>query len=250
MKLRHRNHNGINRVRIARHNGLKRKPRLHRRYHWVFAGVWIGSMPTHTFHSDLPFIHRSHNRPRAGAQLTRLRKWIGVNGIDLINPEALHHALFDHDAPAANRLFRRLENQRDTSLKIARLTQIFRCTKQHRRVPVMAASVHLAVHFTGPLGPRLFLHRQRVHIRAQPRARPSTLTVDNGNNARLRDALMDLVYTKLAQPLDHKGRRLVTVQRQLWVHMNMPPPARHFFGKARNPIYHRHVLRLLSAQIP
>jgi len=30
----------------------------------------------------------------------------------------------------------------------------------------------------------------------------------------------------------------------------MPPPARHFFGKARNPIYDRHVLRLLPAQIP
>ena len=107
-----------------------------------------------------------------------------MHPVDLLDAEALHHPVIDHFAATATTLFGGLEDDGDRAIKIARLSQIFRGTKQHGRVPVMAASMHRTRCFRGIIKPRFLMDRQGIHIRAQSdaAARCSGFAFDDAHN--------------------------------------------------------------------
>ena len=93
-----------------------------------------------------------------------------VHGEDGVAGEALEQPLFDHARAAVQHLFRRLENQVQRAVEIARLRQVACRAEQHRGVAVVAAGVHAVGHAAAPGFAVVFLDRQGVHIGAQAEA--------------------------------------------------------------------------------
>ena len=71
---------------------------------------------------------------------------------------------------------------------------------------------------------------------AEARAGTIPLPVDDAHDTRRRDTLVYLVHAETSQLLNHKRRRLVTVQRQFRVHMQMPSPRGQVIGIASDAV--------------
>ena len=90
-----------------------------------------------------------------------------VHAVDLLDAEALHHAVLDHRAAAAAAFLGRLEDDHGGAVEIARLGEVLRGAQQHGGVAVMAAGVHLAGRLGGVGQAGRLVDRQRVHVGAQ-----------------------------------------------------------------------------------
>ncbi len=86
---------------------------------------------------------------------------------DRIARKFVEQPFLDHDPAAAAALFGRLEDQVHGALEMPRPREVFGAPEQHRRVPVMAAGMHLAVRGRAMGKIVHLLDRQRVHIGAQ-----------------------------------------------------------------------------------
>lgn len=93
-----------------------------------------------------------------------------VHGEDGIAGEAFEQPLFHHARAAVQHLFRRLENQVQRAVEVARLRQVTRGAEQHGGMAIMAAGVHAVGHAAAPGFAVVFLDRQGVHIGAQSEA--------------------------------------------------------------------------------
>ena len=98
-------------------------------------------------------------------------------------------------------------------------------------MPVMPAGVHLARDGRRIGLARGFLHRQRIHIRAQPDHRPRFAPVDHRHDAGFTDPLMHLIHAEFAQTLGHIGGGFMALEPDLGMHMQVAPPCRHFICK-------------------
>ena len=86
---------------------------------------------------------------------------------------AVEQALLDHDPRAVVALLAGLEHeQHRAGERVATAGEQARRADQHRRVRVVAARVHRALHLRGERKPGLLRHRQGVHVRAQQDRRP------------------------------------------------------------------------------
>jgi hypothetical protein len=159
-----------------------------------------------------------------------------VHAVDLVDAEALHHAVLDHGLATAAALFGGLEDHHGGPVEIPRLGKVLGRPQQHRGVPVMAAAMHPARDGRGMRQPRRLGHRQRVHVRPQAHgvAARVRLAPDHADDAGAPDPGHDLVHAELAQLfLDHRrGHRQVIAE--LGIHVDLAPPARdlgHQFGQ-------------------
>jgi hypothetical protein len=197
MDLRDRDHEVVERVIVARHD------RRHRLRHGDGGRDRIGGLVRHRAMAadagdvDLERVDRGHDRPRRRQDLPQFQPRHVVDGIDAADAEAVHDALFAHHPGPAAVFLGGLEDQRDLAREIPRLGQVFRRPQQHRRVPVMAAGMHLARGGGGMRGPRRLHDRQRIHIGAQPDDRPLSLPFDDRHDPACRDPLVQLVDPEL-----------------------------------------------------
>ncbi len=90
-----------------------------------------------------------------------------VHAVDLLDAEAVHHAVLDHGEATRAAFLRRLEDHGDRAGEIAGLGKIFRGAEQHGGVAVMAAGMHLAGILRGVGFAGDFADGQRVHVGAQ-----------------------------------------------------------------------------------
>ena len=105
-----------------------------------------------------------------------------VHRKDRIARKFVEQPLLDHDPAAAAALFGRLKDQMHGALEVAGRGEVSGGAEQHRRVPVMAAGVHLAV-FGRAVGEIVHLvDRQRVHIGAQPDRRRRIAAPDRADD--------------------------------------------------------------------
>ena len=144
MDLGHRDDKIVERVMVARHDGLDRLHHRDRRRDRIGRLVRHRAMPAAPLDRDRELVHRRHDRPRRGQHAAQLQPRRIVQGVDLGDVEPVHHALVDHDARAAAILFGGLENQRDLAPERPRLSQVGRRPQKHRGVPVMPAGMHRA----------------------------------------------------------------------------------------------------------
>ncbi len=172
-----------------------------------------------------------------------------MEGEYLADVEPVEDAFFHHDTRSAAGLFGGLENQRDAACEIAGLSQIAGGAKQHRRMPVMPAGVHFAVVFRGIVRTGVFLHWQGVHVGAQPDGRPVPLTVDDRHNARGGDTGVDFINAKRFQMVDHIGRRVMAVEPDFRVLVDMLAPFRHVVGKSCDAVQDGHGWTLFSEKL-
>jgi hypothetical protein len=242
MDLRDRDHEVVQRIVVARHD------RRHRLRHGDGGRDRIGGLVRHRAMAadagdvDLERVDRGHDRPRRRQDLPQFQPRHVVDGIHAPDAEAVHDALFAHHPCPAAIFLGGLEDQRDLAREIPRLGQVFRRPQQHRRMPVMAAGMHLARGGGGMRGPRRLHDRQRIHIGAKPDDRPLSLPFDDRHDPACRDPLVKLVDPELPEPRGHEARRLVAVEGQFGMRVQMTAPALHLFGIGGNAVDHWHRL--------
>ena len=202
---------GIERIDVARGNGLQGGHDLRADNDRIDALMRHRAMAAAAFDKDRDLVGRRHRRPLPyfkGAD--RQRRHV-VHAVDLLDAELIHEAIVDHRHRARAALFGRLEDDDGVAGEVAGLRQALGRAEQHRGVPVMPASVHLAWDFgaIGEIG--LLFDRQRIHVRPEadrPRTR-SFCPVNDADHAGAADRSFDLVAAEGAQPVGDKlGGRL------------------------------------------
>src|SRR3954470_2114478 len=102
--------------------------------------------------------------------------------------------------------------------EIARLGKIFRSTKQHGGVPVMAARMHAARILRAIFNTVALLHRQRVHIGPQSDGAVATgrlvTAADHADDAGTAEAAMHL-DAPLRQPLRYQRAGALLLEANL-----------------------------------
>src|SRR5690606_24208415 len=81
----------------------------------------------------------------------------------------------------------------------------------------------------------------RVHVGPEPDRRPLSLALDDRDDARRRNALVDLVHAECAEPLGDEGRGLVAREAEFRVLMQVPPPGGHLGGEVGDSVQDGHV---------
>ena len=140
--------------------------------------------------------------------------------------EALQKAVVEHDLGARLALLGRLEDEVDGALEGARRRQVLGGTEQHRRVAVVAAGVHHPRVLRGVREVGRLVNGQGVHVGAQP-DRPAlapALPMHDPDDAGAADLLVHLVDAERAQLIGDECRRLVLLEGQFGVLVQMPPP--------------------------
>ena len=168
VELADRNQPGFDRIDAARDDRLRLRDDMRADQHRVDALVRLCGMRAEALDLDDDAIGRGEQRARPDRELADRKAGHVVHAVDLLDAEALHHAVLDHLAAAAAALFGGLEDHHGGAGEVARLGEIFRGAEQHRGVPVMAAGVHLARVGRAVREVCLLIHRQRVHVGAQP----------------------------------------------------------------------------------
>ncbi len=123
--------------------------------------------------------------------------------------------------------------------EVARLGEIARGAQQHRRMPVMAAGMHLAGH-GGGMGERVALvDVERVHIGAERdgAARPAAL--ERADDAGAGEAAMDREAEPLELPGD-EGGGVVLLEGGLGMGVDAPAPRRHVGVEIGDAVDDRH----------
>ena len=138
---------------------------------------------------DLEGTGTGHHRPGHHRHLADRDPRPVVQAIDGFHRKQVEQTVLDHHVGAGFRLLGRLEDEMDGAVEVERVLvfrEVARRAEQQRRMPVVAASVHL------PGVPRamregvLFLDRQRVHVSAQANGARSLALAQGADNAGLR----------------------------------------------------------------
>ena len=178
---------------------------------------------------DVDGIGRGHDRTGADRERADRNSRTVMHAIDLVDGKAVQQPVLDHGGCSSAALFRRLKDHNRVAREIPRLGEITRRAEQHRRVPVMAAGVHLARRFGGVSEICRLLDRQRVHIGAQPDHLDVAFgrrlaALDDADDAGTAQTRGDFVAAEFPQPLRHECRSAVHVVQQFGVFMDIAAP--------------------------
>ncbi len=111
----------------------------------VDALMRVRGMPALRLDADVEAVGGGEQRAGAGRHVADRDPRLVVHRKDGVAGKFLEQPLLHHDPAAAIALLAGLEDEMHGALEIARPGEIARGAEQHRRVPVMAAGVHLAV---------------------------------------------------------------------------------------------------------
>ena len=160
-------HDALERIDIARDDGMQRDQDMGGHQRGVDGAVRLGGMAPLARHDDLELVGAGLQRAGAGDEGADGNAGRVVDAVNLVDRETVEEPVIDHRLCPCAPLLSRLEDQDHGAVEIPRLGQIFGGPQQHGGVPVMAAGMHLARHFRGIGQPRRFLDGQRIHIGAQ-----------------------------------------------------------------------------------
>ena len=226
LEARDRDDAGIERIDIARGDGLQGDHDLRADDHRVDALMRHRPVAALAFDGDGDFIGRRHDRALAQPERADRKRRHVVHAVDFLDAELVHEPVVDHRHGARAALFGGLKDDDGVAGEVAGLRQALRRAEQHRGMAVMAAGVHLAGGF-GPIGEiGLFLDRQRVHVGPQAdRARARSLRAANdADHAGAADRSPHLVAAEGAKPVGDELGGGVDVVKELGVLVDFPSP--------------------------
>ncbi len=111
----------------------------------VDAHVRAGGVATVAFDVNGDQVGGGHDRAGADGKFANWDARHVVHAVDLLDAEAVHHAVLDHLAAAAAAFLGGLEDHHGGAVEVAGLGQVLGRAQQHGGVAVMAAGVHHAV---------------------------------------------------------------------------------------------------------
>ena len=235
------NHHRTQRIRLARRNRLQRHDHLRGGKNRIDTFVRLCRMAAPPCDLDVELISGRHDRSPAGGKCADCHAGMIVHAVDLPDSEILHHAIGNHFARTATALFRRLEDDRDGTAKIARLGKVFGRSQQHRGVPVMAAGMHLARRFRGPGLAGHLVDRQRIHVGAQAdHGTIAAIALDDADDAGPADPGLHHITAEFIELRGHEGRRAMHIEQQFGILMQMTAPLSDFRLKFTGAVEHWH----------
>ena len=165
-----------------------------------------------------------------------------MNAVNLLNIPAFEQAIVEHRLGAGAAFLCRLEDEHDAAVEIARLAQVSRGAEQHRRVPVVAAGVHLTLDFRGMRQASRLDDRQRIHIGANTDhfARSVFLAVNNRDDAGAPDPRRDLVTAVSLQSLDDDACGAMQIIKHFRIRMEIAAYFNELFLHSRGAVDDRH----------
>src|SRR6185437_8739324 len=114
-----------------------------------------------------------------------------VQAVDFVAGKFFEQAVLDHGAGAAKAFLGGLEDEVHGAVEIAGFGEVARSAEQHRGVAVMAAAVKAARNGRAPAQIGMLLHRQRIHVGAQPDPLiAAALALEHADHAGAPDAAM------------------------------------------------------------
>ena len=130
---------------------------------------------------------------RAKAHLRQNGPGAGQIAFDWLNRamETFEKAIGEHRLGTACAFFAGLKNEVYRAREIARFRQVACSAEQHRRVPVMAAGVHLAGVAARVWNTCCLDDRQSIHVSAQPKGAWSIALTQNTNDTSATNAAVD-----------------------------------------------------------
>ena len=214
----------------------------------INAVLRFGGVAAFARDGDIKLICRSHHRPRPDRKLAHRNAGHVVHAVNFINGKTVHHARFNHFAPAAAAFFGGLKDKNGGAIKIPRFGQILRRPQQHGGMPVMPAGVHAARRNRRITDPGLFQYRQRIHICAQRNHPPrhGFPARNHHHHARAPDASHHLITAKTAAKISHFACGALHIEQQFGVGVKIMAPRGDLgqqFGKA---VLHRQSRFLLQ----
>ncbi len=90
-----------------------------------------------------------------------------MHAVDRLDRKQFEQAVLDHHPAAGNVLFRRLKDEVHGAVEAPRVGEILGGAEQHRRVPVVATGMHLAVDGRGVIEGVFLVDIEGIQIGAQ-----------------------------------------------------------------------------------
>src|SRR3546814_8487184 len=118
-------------------------------------------------------------------------------------------------------------DQVDRAVEVARRGKMLGGAEQHRRMPVVAAGVHHARRAGFMIGLGEFGHRQGVDVGADADCAVRLPGADRRNDARAADAGRDLVDAEAFEQVEDEANRVLFVEAEFGMLMDMPAPGGH-----------------------
>ncbi len=238
MELRDRQHRGVDRAHVARHDRLQRGCDLNGHHQRVDAGLGARAVRPHAGDVDVEERAAGHHRP--GAHVEPADRELGpvVHAEQHVARKALEQAVGDHRLRAAQAFLGRLEDEVHRAVEVARLRQIARRAQQHRGVAVMTAGVHAALVLRAVVEAVGLVDRQRVHVGAQADRLVRAAVAKHADDTRASDAAVHLDAEALETLRDEVGGA-VLLEAQFRVRVQVAPPGGEFgmeFGDAGDGI--------------
>ena len=249
MELADREHGGIERIDPARHDGLQGQNDMGAHDDGVDGRLWPCRMAADAIDVNCELIRRRIDVAGDRRELADRYGEIVMGAEDHVARKPVEQALLDHDAAAARPFLRRLEDEVDGAVEILGLREIACGAKEHRRMPVMPASVHLAGidGLVGEVG--LLLDRQRVHVGADADRARAGAAAQGADDARMRDPARDLDAPG-GELLSHDVAGAVLLEAELRMGVDIAPPFREVVAERGDAIVNRHLDRSFCPGIP
>ena len=145
MHLGDRDHRRIERRHVARHHALQGRDDLGGDDHRIDAALRPRAVCALAGDMDIEQAAARHLRAGADGELADIELGPVVHAEDLLAGELLEQPVLDHRLGAAAALLRRLEDEMDGAVEIARRGKVLGGAEQHGGVAVMAAGMHAAL---------------------------------------------------------------------------------------------------------
>ena len=239
MDLGDRQHRRVLRAHVARHDGLQRGGDIGRDDHRVDAGFGPRAMRALALDADVPGSTAGHHRAGADGELARLQARPVVHAEDGIAGELVEQPVGQHGVGATQPFLGRLEDEMHRAVEILRRGEIARRPQQHGGVAVMAAAMHLAVELGGVRQAVGLLHRQAVHVGAQPDGFMRVADAQRTDHAGLADAARHLAAPAL-QLLGDDVAGALLLETQLGMHVDVAADRGQFVVIGGNLVENAH----------
>ena len=176
---------------------------------------------------DLEDVESPHQRPDAHRKRAHRLARPVVHAVDRAHRKPIEQPLLDHHPAAAFVLLCRLEDEIDRAVEVPLARQCCRRAQEHRCVPVVTASVHLALDARGVRDAGTLENVERIEVGAQADGFTAAAMAHDADDTGLGEARMHFEPERSQLVRDERaGTRLF--ERGFRVRMNVVTPRFHF----------------------